>query len=146
MRKEKQVVDVNVMRADNYQSHLKYKAFVHTLPIYKNVLPYVGALLRPRLGLFGNTEFETESQEYGGTFFFDGAYWLLPESYYRLAQTFDLHEPGCLAYWYWTPEGWAELERQWSQLPEVVHIPLCTTRGVVHLRTQVEYSYPSDRQ
>ena len=133
------VVDVNDLRGQNYQAHFRARAFVQALPERSLMVSFVAQLERPRLGIFGNTEFAGDRD---GLFSFAGALWLLPEPYYQLARHFKLLDPGLLVYWYW--DGWADLEAQWSELPEVVHIPLCTTSRVVHICTQAEYDYPSD--
>ena len=63
-----------------------------------------------------------------------------PSDAYRLAATFGL-DVDFLIWWFWSEEGWRALDNLWQELPEVIHIPLCTKQGVFPSCTHIEYVY-----
>lgn len=133
-----EVIDVNQARAEAYQSHFEYRQFARNYARSADVLKMLQYLPRPTLNVFGAAAlsgksfaaYPTTASEVGG--------------YYEVAAHCDLAADQ-LFWWYWVEDGWREFERLWDELPEVVHIPLCTTSKVVHICTQGKHVYPSQK-
>lgn len=128
-RKQKEIViDVNQVRADNYQSHFQKRRFVQALDEGFRVQAWKSIEYLPRtdLNIFGVDNYQPDDWDE------------------ILKVSVRLHlEPCYCIWWWWSDTGWAAFQELWQNLPEVVHIPLCTTDQVVLLCTQAEYGYPS---
>lgn len=130
-RKPKQeIVDLNRIRADNYRSHLQKRRFVLALEpgFFAQAVKSIELLPRTDLNIFGVDNYQPHE-------------WT---QIFKVSIALGL-EPAYCNWWWWSDAGWQAFQKLWSELPEVVHIPLCTTNGVVLLCTQDEYVYPSDR-
>lgn len=133
MPRQAVVIDVNEHRAENYQYHFQRRQLARVHPDRENIAALVSALPKPTLNTYGVVSFE------GKAAWPVNSQYLRP--YYDLGKKlgFDLD----LEYWYWSDAGWEEFERQWKELPEVVHMQVCTTGKVVHISTHETYVYAS---
>lgn len=136
-RKRKELtLDINAIRAKFYVGHFECRQFARNHPDRENIARLINSLPKPELTVYGAPGFEGKID----------ASWLESSKhqagYYELSKktgidVFNLYS------WYWSDAGWAEFERLWQALPEVVHIDLCTESRVVHIRTQETYANPA---
>lgn len=115
--------DLQVIRMDNYQSHLQAKrtADAHDEKFRAIVARSLDHLPPPTLNFWGveTSQYKTEGD------------W---RQLISLADMFNLPAWVCCS-WYWSEAGWKDLEKQWQNLPDpvekVVHRGVYKS-GVVH--------------
>lgn len=124
------VIDVNQHRAENYASHFQCRQRALVDPNREEISKLVAHLPKPTLNIYGVPAFEGKVMWPTTSHYF--------QSYFELHKKlgFELD----LEYWYWSDAGWAEFEKQWQELPEVIHMELCTNGKVIHISTQETYS------
>lgn len=121
---------INQRRGENWEEHYEFRRFALTHPRREEIGRAVATLPRPSLGVTGGAVVCGKAWAACSTH--DAAQFLEIGKLYGVSYWM-------LLWWYWTTEGWQEFNDLWANLPEVVHIPLCTTGEVVHICTQGEY-------
>lgn len=137
MRKKKEIsIDLNSIRAKFYASHFEARQMARNHPERENIARLVASLPKAELTVYGAPGFEGKID----------AMWPIQSIYmlprYELAARIKV-EPISLYTWYWSDEGWAEFEKLWRNLPENVHMLLCTNQRVIHISTQETYCDPA---
>lgn len=96
-------------RRDNYVSHFKFRQTFKALPVEMQLLYQKFSVLLPRpvLDVWG-----------AGGYTMDEMNGLI-----KLANSKGLPNCWMLVPWYATDEGWNDFQKQWQELPDVVHMP-----------------------
>ena len=114
-------LDIYALREANWVCKVENRQFALAQPV--KVRRFVAGLIahiRPALNVYGCADL-SEAQE--------AELWRIWEGHCRgLGEGMRAR----LLWWYWSDEGWAELQKLWEDLPTVVHMPLCTNRTLVH--------------
>lgn len=135
---KKEMIDVNKCRAEWYALHFETRQEALTHPKRIVIASSVATLPKPELTIFGAAGFNGKSMfHYFSNTVEMGGYYVLSRS---LTPWVDV---SCLFWWYWSDAGWEAFEKLWQNLPEVVHMDVCTNGKVIHIGTQVEYCNPA---
>lgn len=134
-----ETIDVNKCRAEWYSEHFDIRQMALHYPLRVSVCRSVDLLPRPALTIYGAPAFRGRSSFH----YFSDTFEM--EGYYKLSRSLSPYlDVSQLFWWYWSDAGWSAFERLWQELPEVVHMQVCTTGKVVHIRTQESYSYVTE--
>jgi hypothetical protein len=120
--------ELEIARADNYRSHYERREFVKTWPadLLAKYQAAVAQAPQAVLSLAGADHYSDDDLT-------------------RLVEVANQYgvDAWLLNAWYLFPQGWEIFQSEWANLPELVHIGLCTTRKVVPAvhRQELEPAY-----
>ena len=115
-RKNENEIDIHKSRLNWYQAHFSRRQFALAHPAKERAsVARACQHIRPVLTIYGGEHLPKEQENE----IIDLGISLKIESWF-------------IGWWYWSDEGWREFEKLWADLPEVVHMPLCTNRTLVH--------------